>query len=448
MAGKSRITAQQALDAYEEHNQNMSKASESLGMSRSAYRDQLRKAQNNIGIETKDYKEIPGTEKEPKFKETKTRDTYVFECDDSRVTNVKDAIAKSGVDMLIWRVERVEVGGWDVTMKIKEDGNKDKPFRAQNQKIKVVFKRIISEKMEDAVEALMERIESISPTVELLAAPPESKNHSRALEICLMDPHFGMTCFPPMADAEWSSDMCADMVEQTLSELVKLAEAYGPFDEIILPIGNDFFNADNLNNTTTRGTAQPESVSYMHTVKSGEKLMVKIIDNLKKIAPVKVYAISGNHDYVTSFMLGRIMKAYYHNDENVEVNADGSPYKFHEFGCNLIGYEHGNNIAPVRLAALMANECPDAWARTKGGYREWHLGDQHRKGTSKPSSFEEQGVSVEYLPSLTPPNEWHKIKSFNHQKRGTMAFIWDATAGPIARLQVNIDKHTNRLMGR
>ena len=31
-------------------------------------------------------------------------------------------------------------------------------------------------------------------------------------------------------------------------------------------------------------------------------------------------------------------------------------------------------------------------------FGKWHLGDQHRKGSSKTSMLEEQGVSVEFLP--------------------------------------------------
>ena len=133
--------------------------------------------------------------------------------------------------------------------------------------------------------------------------------------------------------------------------------------------------------------------------------------------------------------------------ERVEVVADASPYKFHQYGVNLIGFEHGHSITPIRLAALMANECPEGWLASKDGYREWHIGDQHRKGSAKPSVMEEQGVSVEFLPGLTPPNEWHRLKSFNYQKRGSMAFVWDKKAGPIARLQVNVNRSDNKLMG-
>jgi hypothetical protein len=62
--------------------------------------------------------------------------------------------------------------------------------------------------------------------------------------------------------------------------------------------------------------------------------------------------------------------------------------------------------------------------------------------------MEEQGVSVEFLPGLTPPNEWHRLKSFNWQKRAGMAFVWDAKAGCILRAQANIDSYTGRMMGR
>lgn len=58
----------------------------------------------------------------------------------------------------------------------------------------------------------------------------------------------------------------------------------------------------------------------------------------------------------------------------------------------------------------------------------------------------EQGVGVEFLPSLVPANEWHKVHAFSWQKRIGMAFVWDKTAGPVARLQTNIDSYTNEIM--
>ncbi len=110
--------------------------------------------------------------------------------------------------------------------------------------------------------------------------------------------------------------------------------------------------------------------------------------------------------------LGRLLAAYCHSDASVSVDASANPYKFHHYGVNLIGFDHGHSIREtVRLAALMANECRDVWGQTV--YREWH-----------------------------------RIKSYNWQKRGGMAFVWDHDAGPICRLQVNVSSYTGQIMGR
>jgi hypothetical protein len=162
-----------------------------------------------------------------------------------------------------------------------------------------------------------------------------------------------------------------------------------------------------------------------------------MIDDLRAVAKeVFVYEVPGNHSRMCDFTLAHTLRAYYRKDKNVHVDASSSPYKFHRYGATLIGYEHGHSVSPIRLAALMANERGRDFSECH--YREWHLGDQHRKGSSNPAAFEEQGVSVEFIPGLTAPNEWHRLKGFNHQKRGAMAWVYDYETGPICRLQHNL----------
>jgi hypothetical protein len=232
----------------------------------------------------------------------------------------------------------------------------------------------------------------------------------------------------------------------SIEKLLDRAKPYGDFDEIVFPFGNDFMHHDNLNHTTTKGTLQPEGVSYAYVYERAIELGIAMVDRLAKIAPVKVIQVSGNHDQVSSFSLGHVLKAYYRRDAGVDVQVNPSPYKFWRYGVNLVGFDHGHHVKPIRLAALMAHEAKEHWVDTC--YREWHLGDQHRKGSSSPVTMEEQGVSVEYLPALTPPNAWHRLKAFNWQQRGAMAFVWDRAEGPIARLQVNINSYTGRPAGK
>jgi hypothetical protein len=54
--------------------------------------------------------------------------------------------------------------------------------------------------------------------------------------------------------------------------------------------------------------------------------------------------------------------------------------------------------------------------------------------------YEEQGVSVQGLPALTPVNEWHKIKSFSRQKRAAaVGFVWDYHQSKLAELPIMLD---------
>lgn len=261
----------------------------------------------------------------------------------------------------------------------------------------------------------------------------------RMLEIAIMDPHFGLACYAPGADLDYDLEIARELYLTAIEELVRLGKAYGGIDLILFVFGNDFLHADILANGThgtAGGTDQPEMLAWHYVYAYAERTVIEALLMLSKVAPVEVVVVPGNHDRYSAYTLGRTLLNRFWNDENITVQADPSPYKFKEWGVNLIGFEHGHSIPPIRMAGLMANECKEAWARTK--YREWHLGDQHRKGSGKPAMFEEQGVSIEYLPSIVAPNEWHRLKAFNHQKRGALAFIWDDKEGPIARVGVNL----------
>lgn len=266
---------------------------------------------------------------------------------------------------------------------------------------------------------------------------------SRELEVCIMDPHFGMQCTAPDSDHPWSMEEASDTCLWAIDNLLAKALHYaGNYSRIIMPFGNDFLHADNIYHTTTKGTNQPEMLSWHDSYKRGIDLAIRMVDLLRNVAPVKIYQIPGNHSVHSDYTMGLILQAYYHNDPNVEVDASSSPYKFHRFGKNLIGYEHGHSVSTIRLAALMANERPKDWSETS--FREWHLGDQHRKGSSVPAALEEQGVSVEYITGLTPPNYWHRVHAFNYQKRGAVAYVWNEESGQEARFNCNLDPYTGK----
>jgi len=356
------------------------------------------------------------------------------------IKTYEDLIKKSGIDLNLFEVERVITNVWEQAGS-NADGGK---YKTGLRQIKVILRRKRDETI--AIETLLDRFSKKGSVRSVIKYPKGRQLKARrALEVSLMDPHLGMLCFKGESDHAWDLAECAKLCMWTVDRLIERSSIYGKFEEIVFPFGNDFMHHDNLMHTTTKGTLQPEGVSYFTVYEKAIELAIAMINRLTEIAPVRVIQISGNHDQVSAFSLGHVLRAYYRQDSNVSVQVDPSPYKFWHYGVNLIGFDHGHHVKSARLAALMAHEAKDQWAQTC--FREWHLGDQHRKGSGSPVVMEEQGVSVEYLPSLTPPNAWHRLKGFNWQQRGAMAFVWDFNEGPIARLPVNINSYTGRPIG-
>ena len=361
----------------------------------------------------------------------------------SQIQTEEELIKHAGIDMELYEVERVVVNNWEVAG-TKSKNRYEGVWKTGLRQIKITLRRKKDDQV--SIERLIAKLEENAPVARKITYKKSKKTKfKRALEVSIMDPHYGMLCYQGDSDHSWDLEACEKLCMWSVDSLLERALAHGPFDEIVFPFGNDFMHHDNLEHTTTRGTLQPEGLPFMHVYEKAIELAISIIEKLAEHAPVRVIQVSGNHDQVSSFTLGYVLKAYYRNNPNVDVEAGPSPYKFWKFGTNLVGFDHGHHIKPPRLAALMAHECKDVWADTS--FREWHLGDQHRKGTGRPTIMEEQGVSVEYLPALTPPNAWHRLKGFNWQQRGAMAFIWDHDEGPLARVQVNLNSYTGRPTG-
>ena len=362
----------------------------------------------------------------------------------SKTLRTLDALLDvSDVDAEVWEVERWLANKWDVVARVESD-SKGKLAATELWQVKAWFRRKKHETR--TMELLINELKSGSPLVPEIPRPRKSKKTpKRALEICIMDPHLGLNCFQGESGHNWSLDECEKFYMWAVEGLLEKAEAFGPFDEILWIFGNDYLHVDTVFHTTTQGTPQPEAESWHYTYARGVQLALAAGDKMKQVAPLRILQVPGNHDRQSSYTLGWVLWAYYHNDKNVTVDHEASPYKFWQWGKNLIGFDHGHTRKTERLASLMANECREAWAETS--YREWHLGDQHRKGSGRPTMMSEQGVGVEFITGLTPANAWSKIKTFNHQVRGAVGYVWDAESGPEARLHLNVDLYTGQPMG-
>ncbi|MEK0338072.1 MAG: helix-turn-helix domain-containing protein, partial [Nitrosopumilus sp.] len=306
-----KVTDEMIQNALVKSNDNRTAAAKLLGIARNTLQRRI-KHSHSVFSNKKDLKQVDT------ITEKQVSGQWVIETQHSRINTIEDVIKQLNIDMNVWRIKSFERSHWDTTMKIKTTDETDKPFIVQNSRLKAVFERIVSEETEQGINELLQRIENKSiPRLPVKLLKMKNKS-DRALEICLLDPHYGMRCFAPASDGDWTPEICRRIMIESLRQLVNRAILFGPFQEIVLPLGNDFFHIDSLWHTTTRGTAQPEADAFHHSFESGEYLAVEIVEEIKALFPqtkIKIYFIPGNHDRTSSFMLGRILKAYYKNDK-------------------------------------------------------------------------------------------------------------------------------------
>lgn len=478
---------QKALDTYNHASQSLTEAARLLGIPRSTVWSRIKKARK-MGLQSF-LEDGPQDEGENRSSITQSGDKQVFLFEGYTIKTVEELLDDSGVDLSIWEIHQTEITNWEVGGKKRDDQviktavSKDTPksntttksnkeeeiysrptthhYIYSNRECKEVVVRkdtlwkmplrrvkVVLRKKENTLVAIQRILEDIGN--KSLVVPKKvwkpSKKKRIALEISIMDPHMGLLCDIPMSDHKWDLELCRDYFMFLTAEIIQESQKLGDLEKIYWVFGNDFNHVDNLHRTTTKGTPQPESSYTQQALYEGYKLAIAAAEEMLKVAPVEAFQIPGNHDTLLSNCQGLLLEAHFRNDPNFTIDYSPTTYKKIRYGATLIGLEHGHNIkSAVRLGLLMANEWRQDWSETH--FHEWHLGDQHRKGTMKPSSFEEQGVSIEYLPGLVAPNEWHRSKSFNFQKRGGTGFILDYDCGITHRLSCNISKYTGRFLG-
>jgi predicted phosphodiesterase len=263
-------------------------------------------------------------------------------------------------------------------------------------------------------------VEEYSPIAKK-TTKPITKNPV-VLEISIPDIHYGKL-------TDTNLEAFEQLYMDTVIELLEKAKGL-EIKQILLPIGNDGLNSDNINYTTTAGTPQHDSVHWMKSFQGYWKLLVKAVDYLKQTAPVHVVVVQGNHDYERMYYVGEVLSAWYKKDENVSIDNDQNSRKYFNFGVNLIMYTHGNNEKAADLPLIMATEQPLLFANAK--FREVHCGHLHKEMVN-----EYRGIKVRFIPSICPADLWHKKMGYEAQ-RAAQAYIWNYKTGYEGHLQCSI----------
>lgn len=367
-----------------------------------------------------------------------------------RITTVDAAIKHFNINMDEWEIERQKVKTqegyrkdrrvqWEVIDGKTTHGKVDdsgKMLVVPLFHIQVTLKRRVSE-----VRLRLALDDMLADAAKRVSKPPKRK-YARLpkglwYELDFPDIHFGKETLAEESGQDYNIAIAREIVLSTFDRLLGLAAPHS-VERIILPVGNDFFNVDNKENTTTHGTPQQEDTRWQKTFREGRRLAEDMVARCLEVAPVEIIVVPGNHDEQRAFYLGEVLQARYSNDKNVRVDNSAKKRKYLHFGRNLIGFTHGYWEKPAKLPSLMPLEEPEKWAAST--HREFHLGDKHHKIDLQHRAEDLEGVTIRYLRSLSATDTWHFDKAYVGAPRAADGFLWDKLDGIVAQFPATLRK--------
>jgi len=337
-------------------------------------------------------------------------------CDDGSISlpcsggkSLEQTLKACGVDESKWNVDHYTI---------------EENTRGYNFKVYLKKKETLGQSINELKKELASYVQKSFPI------KYKNRENGLLLEFAPFDLHWGKLAWAEEAGEHYDMKEAAMALNKSIDYTLNAISKF-PVSRIVFPFGNDFFQIDNEQNTTTAGTHQDTDSRFKKILREGRKIVIESIEKLKTVAPVDVVIVSGNHGYLSEFMLGDLLEVKYENDKNVTVNNSPMPRKYYTYGKNLIGYTHGNEEKINDLVGIMATEQSRMWADCK--HRFWHLGHYHMM-----QQRELQGVRVCWKPSLSASDFWHKKKGYVGNTRGVESSIFDKEMGLIHKIYFNL----------
>lgn len=271
-------------------------------------------------------------------------------------------------------------------------------------------------------------------TIKEVAQPPLEKipqhNYKQPiiLELNLYDCHFGKQDF--LTDE--GTKETAERFKQSIVQFVQFALANYKIQGITIAIGNDLFNVDNIQKTTTKGTPQDQDMPFEKMFIFVQKLVIETLLSLSRIAPLDVVMVRGNHDYSSVFMLGQVLEAYFSNHVDVRID-NGLGRKIRFFGNTAVGLAHGEKDIMKFPALIFREFSKEIFEYQKQGtmidYYEWHCGHWHGLKTT---IQEHSGVITRFFSSLSVNDRWHYNEGYFGNRVSASALIHSLKNGVLS----------------
>lgn len=327
--------------------------------------------------------------------------------------NERDILKEFNLDIKEWQIEKLNYSLWDSPN--KERGS------IPLYSVKCQFKK--RDKLDYDIEELKNVIDSCFCKVNFVRPKLSSNIDSEnMILIDIADLHLN----------KFSDDYDMEMAKTRFNNAINTFLNGTSAEECIFVIGEDYFNIDTINKTTTKGTPQDTEVDVYRMFDFGLKLMIETLHTLSVFFDkVNVILIQGNHDKLLSYMLVKALEHYNFEKGNIVFNSEIKSRKYIEYGNSLIGLGHLDTENKKQKQFLMQNEVKEMYGKSK--YNYFISGHLHNYSVE-----EVGGIQYIRLPSLSGSDNWHNEMGYITQTKSAIAIEFNKDRGMFKKIIYNV----------
>jgi len=361
------------------------------------------------------------TKKTPEETHEIKGDTWTISLPKTRIHTLEELLEYCEADLSVWEVERFVCNKWEMGFKNKNEEAEVVPLF----QVKAFLRR---RKDVEAVKKELEALKHLAkefpwPEVSIPFSP--TPQTGLMLEVNVPDLHSGKLSWGvETGGPNYDVKIAEETFNRALETLLQRTSMYR-FDYIVFVIGNDLLNSDDIEGRTTAGTYVSTDARYHKTFAATRTMIIKAVQRLLQVAPVKVIPVYGNHDRLSSWHLADSVEMFFTNDSRVTIDNRPRTRKYHQHGKVMLMLTHGDKGKKTDYPLVMAAEEPEMFGKTL--HRECHTGHTHMTKLD-----EQHGIRVRVLPALCPADDWHSANFFVGNKRSAEAYIWDHEEGLIS----------------
>ena len=277
--------------------------------------------------------------------------------------------------------------------------------------------------LDEAIQVAKEVFKEQIKPLQLQKHPKiETLDKNKLMEIPAIELHLGKMAWRGDTGQDYDKEIATKRFYNILEEITHIQEQEN-CDTAFITIGNDFFNSDTVNATTTKGTPQQNDLRWKKMFLLGLKLYTEFLETLRsRFNKIDVRLCSGNHDKMSSFYLYLALQQYFRSDDKINFSDNYKDYQCYQFGKCAIFFGHGDSNLK-RITKSIPAEFYKEWGSSV--FRELHLGHLHKEVTVD----DESGMITRRIGSPTGTDQWHYEERFIGATQKHQVFIWDKEKG-------------------